>query len=52
MIVSRIDLKKSKTNEWIELPTAFSKQPLPVERKKITTPNKIKPLSKTITQIT
>ena len=42
LIVSGIDLKKSMTNEWIELPRAYSKQSLPREREEIATPNKIK----------
>ena len=42
LIVSGIDLKKTRTNEWIELPRAYSKQSLPVEREEIATPNKIK----------
>ena len=35
-------MKKTRTNEWIELPRANSKQSLPVEREEIATPNKIK----------
>ena len=35
-------MKKTRTNEWIELPRATSKQSLPVEREEIATPNKIK----------
>ena len=42
LIVSGIDLKKNMTNEWIELPRAYSKQSLPVKREEIATPNKIK----------
>ena len=42
LIVSGIDLKKTRTNEWIELPRTYSKQSLPVEREEIATPNKIK----------
>ena len=42
LIVSGIDLKKNRTNEWIELPRAYSKQSLPVKREEIATPNKIK----------
>ena len=42
LIVSGIDLKKTRTNEWIELPRAYSKQSLPVEGEEIAAPNKIK----------
>ena len=35
-------LKKTRTNEWIELPRAYFKQSLPVEKEEIATPNKIK----------
>ena len=42
LIISRIDLKKTNTNELIELPRAYSKQSLPVEREEIAPPNKIK----------
>ena len=42
LIVSGIDLKKNRTNEWIELPRAYSKQSLPVKREETATPNKIK----------
>ena len=41
-LVSGIDLKKNRTNEWIELPRTYSKQYLPVEREEVPTPNKIK----------
>ena len=39
LVLSGIDLKKAQTNEWIELPRAYSKQSLHVERDEITTPN-------------
>ena len=42
LIVSGIDLKKTRTNEWIELPRVYSKQSLPVEREEIATTNNIK----------
>ena len=42
LIVPEIDLKKTRTYEWIQLPRAYSKQSLPVEREEIATPNKIK----------
>ena len=42
LIVYGIDLKKTRTNEWIELPRAYSKKSLPVEREEIATPDKIK----------
>ena len=42
LIVSGIDLKKTRINEWIELPRTYSKQNLPVEREEIATPNKVK----------
>ena len=42
LIVSGIDLKKTMTDEWIELPRAYSKQFLPMEREQIATPEKIK----------
>ena len=42
LIVPEIDLKKTMTYEWIQLPRAYSKQSLPVEREEIATPNKIK----------
>ena len=56
LIVSGVDLKKNRTNEWIELPRACSNQSLPVEREEIGTPNTIKKwdylksISKEITQ--
>ena len=45
LIVSGINLKKTRTHEWIELPRAYSKQSLPVEREEIAIPNKIKELN-------
>ena len=56
LAVYEIDLKKTRTNEWIELLSAYSKQFLPVEREEIATPNKInkwdylKSISREITQ--
>ena len=42
LIVSGIDLKKTRTNGWKELPRAYSKQYLFVEGEEIATSNKIK----------
>ena len=42
LIVSGIDLKKTRIIEWIEPPRIYSKQNLPVEREEIVTPNKVK----------
>ena len=42
LIVSGIDLEKTMTMEWIELPRVFLKQALHVEREEIGTSNKIK----------
>ena len=39
LTVPATDLKKTRTNEWIELLRAYSKQFLPVEREEIATPN-------------
>ena len=39
LIVPAINLKNTRTNEWIELLRAYSKQFLPVEREEIATPN-------------
>ena len=42
LILSGLDLKNTRTNEWIGLQRACSKQSLPVEREEIATPNKTK----------
>ena len=41
LIISVVDCKKGRRNEWIELPKAYSKNCLPVERDEIATPDKI-----------
>ena len=57
LIISTIDSKKGRPMEWIELQKAYSKNCLPVERKEIATPDKIKiwkylkPISKGIAQV-
>ena len=42
LILSELDLKNTRTNEWIGLQRTCSKQSLPVEREEIATPNKTK----------
>ena len=42
LIISAVDCKKGRRNEWLELPKAYSKNCLPVERDEIRTPDKIK----------
>ena len=37
LIVSGIDLKKTMTNEWMQLPRTYSKQALPAEKEEIAT---------------
>ena len=41
LIVFGIDLKRTRTCEWIELPRKYSNQFLPVEREELATTNKI-----------
>ena len=37
LIVSGIDLRKTMTNEWMQLPGTYSKQALPAEKEEIAT---------------
>ena len=57
LIISAVDSKKGRPMEQIELPKAYSKNCLPVEREEIATPDKIerwgylKPVFKALTQM-